>query len=158
MFRTACVVFCLFFLAVSAGPQSPSEFAAKYPVVTSYEVRPGILMTPKYTDGGQVCEISFERQRATRSGNFLDSKMSDKLMESIEAELAPPAERGATVSAGGMVITTGVVQTQVFDYANLTIERDSGGINWRERVVIIRWKNRTCKSEPNPLPLEQYPH
>jgi hypothetical protein len=115
-------------------------------------------MTPKYADDGQVCQLSFERQRATRSGTFLDSKMSDKLMDSIEDELAPPSERGAREVASGAMVTTGNMTFTTFAYKNITIERDSGGMDGRERVVTIQWRNRTCKSEPTPLPLIEYPH
>ena len=56
------------FIAIGSQSQLSIELSAKYPVVTSYEVRPGILMTPKYSDDGQVCEMSFGRQRAIKSG------------------------------------------------------------------------------------------
>lgn len=34
---------------------------AKYPKIEAYEVRPGILMMPRYTVEGEVCEIGLER-------------------------------------------------------------------------------------------------
>ena len=99
-------------LALALKSQSVADLNAKYPVVTSYEVRPGILMTPKYSADGQVCQMSIERQRGTRSGVMLYSFMSDKLVKEIVDELAPRSERGeprlgredgaAIVTSGGM--------------------------------------------------------
>jgi hypothetical protein len=87
-------------LALACRPQTVTDVSAKYPVVTSYEVRPGILMTPRYTTDGQVCQMSIERQRGTRSGVTLDSFMSDNLVKEIVDELAPLSERGKPARIG----------------------------------------------------------
>jgi hypothetical protein len=81
-------------LALALRSQSVADLNAKYLVVTSYEVRPGILMFPRYTDDGQVCEMSVARQDTTRSGLYLDSRISNKLANDIANELVPPAARG----------------------------------------------------------------
>ncbi|HXN19909.1 MAG TPA: hypothetical protein VN875_16335 [Candidatus Binatus sp.] len=94
MNRAACVLFLLLGFAFPSRPRSPAGLSATYPVVTSYEVRPGVLMIPRYTADGQVCEMSFARQHTTRSGVYLDSVISDKLAIDISDELVPPAARG----------------------------------------------------------------
>ena len=47
--------------------QSHAELNVKYPVVKSFEVRPGVLLTPRFTADGEVCQMSFERQHSERS-------------------------------------------------------------------------------------------
>jgi hypothetical protein len=37
------------------------EKFAKYKAVEAYEIRPGILMMPRYSADGQVCEIGLEK-------------------------------------------------------------------------------------------------
>jgi hypothetical protein len=38
-----------------AGSQTEDQFK-RYKAVEAYEVRPGVLMMPRYDSGGQVCE------------------------------------------------------------------------------------------------------
>jgi len=146
---------------VIAGSQSQSstELSTKYPVITSYEVRPGILMTPKYSAGGQVCQMSIERQRATRSGVMMDSFMSAELVKTIVDELVPHSERGPALGGTGdnaAIITTGGLTQSVHTYEKISYYVLSGPN--REIVVLIEWKNRKCQAEPQALPLQQYPH
>jgi hypothetical protein len=91
-------------------------------VVTSYEVRPGNLMTPKYSADGQVCQMSIERQRRRRRGVMFDSFMSDKLVKEIVDELAPRSERceprlGREDVFG--VVRTGGMTTNMHGYENI---------------------------------------
>jgi hypothetical protein len=106
---------------VIAGSQSQSstELSTKYPVITSYEVRPGILMTPKYSADGQVCQMSIERQRATRSGVMMDSFMSAELVKTIVDELVPHSERGPARGGSAAIISTGVTTQSVHTYEKL---------------------------------------
>jgi hypothetical protein len=133
-------------LALTLRSQSLAELNAKYPVVTSYEVRPGILMTPKYSTDGQVCQMSIERQRGTRSGVMFDSFMSDKLVKEIVDELAPRSERGeprlGREDVFG-VVRTGGMTTNMHGYENIDFDVMDGPN--RERVVVISWNNRKCK-------------
>jgi hypothetical protein len=140
--------------ALACRLQTVDDLSAKYPVVTSYEVRPGILMTPRYTADGQVCQMSIERQRATRSGVMLDSFMSDRLVEEIVDELAPLSERGKPARIG-LELKTGAVTQTLNAYDDISYDvLDGPG---RERAVVISWVHRTCKEEPERLPLQDYP-
>jgi hypothetical protein len=163
MNRAAFVLFLLLAFAFSSRPQSAAGLSVTYPVVTSYEVRPGILMTARYTDDGEVCEMSFARQHNTRSGLYLGSVMSDKLTNDIVNELAPPSARGKELRdaahASGMVLTMGRSDMTLYNYENLeitfaTLTGERPGVV----AVVISWKNRTCKDEGKVLPLEKYPH
>jgi hypothetical protein len=132
-------------------------------VVTSYELRPGILMIPRYTDDGQVCEMSFARQHTTRSGLYLDSRISNKLANDIANELVPPAARGEELHGpphpSGMEVTTGRMNMTFYNYENLEIEFATlAGERPGVDAVVMSWKNRKCKDESKVLPLAQYPH
>ena len=105
MIRMSLISLIGLVIAVASQPQSSVELSAKYPVITSYEVRPGIVMTPKYTDDGKICEMSFERLRATKSGVMMDSYMSENLVREIVDELAPDLERGSAARGDGMATT-----------------------------------------------------
>jgi hypothetical protein len=130
---------------VIAGSQSQSstELSTKYPVITSYEVRPGILMTPEYSADGQVCRMSIERQRATRSGIMMDSFMSAKLVKTIVDELVPQSERGPALGGSednAAILTVGVLTQSVHTYEKISYNVLSGPN--RESVVVIKWQNR----------------
>ena len=48
----ACAIAFLFFLV---KPQNDKFL--KYKAIETYEIRPGILMMPRYSAGGHLCEI-----------------------------------------------------------------------------------------------------
>lgn len=49
---------------------------ANYRRIEAYEVRPGILMLPRYTSDGKVCEIGLERLHYSPDLVRLDSGLS----------------------------------------------------------------------------------
>jgi hypothetical protein len=58
------VIFPLgFVLATFCLAQSPhkNKILAHFKAIEAYEVRPGILLQPRYTAEGQICEIGLER-------------------------------------------------------------------------------------------------
>jgi hypothetical protein len=156
MNKTLVVISLGLALALVRGPQTFTDLSAKYPVVTSYEVRPGVLMAPRCTADGQVCQMSIDRQRGTRSGVMLDSFMSDELVEKIVDELAPRSDRGKPSPHIGLMLKTGGTTEKLNGYEDINYDvLDGPG---RERVVVISWVHRTCKEEPEPLALQDYPH
>jgi hypothetical protein len=157
MNKSALVLLLVFGFATPSRSQSTAELSAKYPVVTSFEIRPGILMTPKYTDEGKICRMSFERQHATRSGNYLGSAISDKLAKDIVDQLVPPSVRGKESKSSGVISIVGILMMTDYEYENVAVTflgypNDAGAV-----LVVITWKNRICKNEGKQLPLEQYP-
>jgi hypothetical protein len=144
---------------VPSYSQTAAELSGKYPAILSYEIRPGILITPKYAADGQVCQISFERRHVTRSGVYLGSSISERLATEIAGELAPAAARGKALSIGA-TLTTGVTEQQVSDYENVSINFSSLVSRPDHGIVtgLILWKNRSCAAEKKSIPLEQYPH
>lgn len=94
MKKATLIVVCLLCISGPCDPQTAADLSTKYPTVSSYEVRPGILATPRYTAEGQVCEMWIQKQNATRSGIRLDGYMSDELVKRVLDELVPLSIRG----------------------------------------------------------------
>ena len=138
--------------------QTEGQFK-RYKAVEAYEIRPGVLMMPRYDSTGQVCEIGLEKlhyspevvrhgsgwiRRETRH----DSDWSRKEIDEIVAELAP--ERGARTDHEETALDDEFVTT-FYGYENVTIQIHT----WREMssqkdstveqdAVIIRWNHRDC--------------
>jgi hypothetical protein len=141
----------VFGLAFPSFAQSATELSAKYPVVTSYEVRPGILMTARFTAEGQACKMSFAIQHNQKHRLYLDSLMSEKMATDIADELVPPSVRGKELNEpfqpSGLTVVAGQAVMKFYKYENVVMEfawnfrQDRPGVV----AVDISWKNRTCK-------------
>jgi hypothetical protein len=157
---------------IPALGQSAADLAAKYPSLSAYEVRPGILMTAKYTEDGQVCEMVLEARHYQTPqnidfGSVIPAKLEDRLID----ELVPTSERGEpkhrwsnkepkdawvdpdSFIAGGRSYTKR-------SYENVTVEehgyyachenpysKPKGNLDCSEggdEVVVIRWTKRSC--------------
>jgi hypothetical protein len=159
--------------AIPGLGQTAADLAGKYPVVSAYEVRPGVLLTAKYAEDGQACELVLEaRHYQTPAKIELRSTIPPKLEDTLIDELVPMSERGEpkrrwsnkeprdawvdpdSFSAGG-------VSYVKRSYENVTIEEHGYYVcheNPRstkskdkldcseggDEVVVIRWTKRTC--------------
>jgi len=159
--KSCFALFLMVLASVLASAQTSEDLAAKYPVVAAYQVRPEILMTAKYAEDGQVCEMTLEKRHYQTAEEIdLGSTIPAKMIDQLTDELVPASERGKPTSrwldkdsyvAGGVSFTK-------HDFENVTIEMhgsyscnqgasskghlscDSGG----NEVVVIRWKQRAC--------------
>jgi len=157
-------------MAISALGQTASDLAAKYPSVSAYQIRPGILMTAKYSNDGQVCEMVLEaRHYQTPEKVDLNTTIPAKLENSLIDELVPPSERGELKNRWSNKdpkdawldpdsFTAGGVSYTKRSYENVSIEEhgyyrchedpssklktdcSEGG----DEVVVIRWNKRAC--------------
>src|SRR5690348_4325962 len=93
--KTGLLLWLLF--GVFANGQTASDLSGKYPSVSAYEVRPGVLMTAKYASNGQACEMTLQRYYSPNQTDA-DSTISAKLENELINELAPEAERGPATS------------------------------------------------------------
>ncbi len=133
-----------------------SNWIAKYPAVETYEIRPGIVMMPRYSKDGKVCEIGIERRHYIDRGIDVETQLWDDQINNIMDELVSPDERGAKLPKGpgltDMINIDGVVITRNYDYQNVSIiiygtatrvskKKD----NIEDLGAIVRWKNRECK-------------
>jgi hypothetical protein len=130
------------------------ETFAKYRTVEAYEIRPGILMMPRYSSDGQVCEIGLEKLHYSAETIRLDSGLSRKEIDQIFDELVPAAERGpsSTDFAGTLITQSGHSLNTEIDFQNVSIQiygdastDGKGGTKVDEVVATLKWKNRKCR-------------
>ncbi len=144
-------------IAASALGQTAGDLAAKYPSVSAYKVRPGILMTATYAEDGQVCEMVLQRRYMpdqTDADSTIPAKQEERLIE----ELVPEDARGPATSKWltNSSVGGGVMHTEK-DFENVLVKIDGtysctegksgskpdcghGGTS----VITIRWKKRAC--------------
>jgi hypothetical protein len=146
----ACVL-----LLLTASPQKNPM--AKYKAVEAYEVRPGILMFPTYSEDGEVCEIGLERRHYSREMIRLDSTLAREDIDAILDELAPANERGPKSQnpLDSLMLVVGPGRTALEQYENVTVEIEGGAIinskkkgTFDDVAAVIIWKHRKCKEAP----------
>jgi hypothetical protein len=139
---------------------SQRESFTKYKAVEAYEVQPGILAFPNYTEEGLVCEIGIERNHYSPEIIQLDSGLSREEIEKTVDELAPAAVRGQKWDSplNGLMTITGRAMTTSIEYEQVTVQIYSAVIGDSKKkttvenvAAVIKWKKRKCKlaSRPN---------
>jgi len=142
-----CAVALLFF---PARPQN-TKFS-KYKAVEAYEIRPGILMMPRYAEDGQVCEITLERTNAAAETINLTPTLPRKTVTELVDEIVPVDERGPrTMDFGRDYVSqhSGESVTTFAEWKNVAVNiygRASTRCGAGDIVAEIRWKKRTCAS------------
>ena len=125
----------------------------KYRKIEAYEVRPGILMMPKYTSDNQICEVGLQRLQYSPEHIRLDS-LSSQEIDQILDEVAPTEERGKRSNslADNLVTQSGSSMVMITDFENVTLEiygsttpSKHKGFNLDNLVATIKWKNRVCR-------------
>ena len=123
---------------------------SRYKSVEAYEVRPGILMMPQYTEDGQICEITLERHHYLNGTAYLGSTIPRETFIDIVDELAPKSERGRqTMNFGKEYMSAygGNSVTTFADYENISIEISgiaSPSVSAGDIVGVIEWKKQAC--------------
>jgi hypothetical protein len=139
---------------------------SKYEPVEAYQLQPGILIMPKYTADGQVCEIGLEGRQYSPELIRVGSRLSHEEVERYVDELVSSDERGpktpmfgtineTTISGGRLKgknfspasSETGTVQTiESYENVTVTIYGDaSEKCNLGSVAVTIKWNNRRCQ-------------
>jgi hypothetical protein len=108
-------------IAVVALGQTSADLSAKYRQVTSYELRPDVVMTPKYAADGQVCEMALERRQKTETGIFFAASFSEEEVRQLVDELAPEAERGRNLTRHLNTTVDGGFITTEYTYENVVV-------------------------------------
>src|SRR5208337_2172246 len=123
--KSYLALFLMVLIAVFASGQTSDNLAGKYPAISAYQVRPGILMTAKYAGDGQVCQMVLER-RYTPDQTDADSTIPGKLEDQLIDELAPTTERGSSASGRWLnnSFVAGGVTHRERDFENVLIEID----------------------------------
>ena len=127
---------------------------AKYKSIEAYEIRPGILMMPRYAADGQICEIGLEKLHYSPETIQLDSSLSRKEIDQIFDELVPTDERGPQSKdfAGTLITESGQSLTTNIDFQNVLIQIygktssvRKGEVVVDEVIATLKWKNRGCQ-------------
>ncbi len=129
---------------------------ANYQAVEAYEIRPGILMMPRYSVEGQVCEIGLEKLHYSPEKIRLDSDLSRQEISQIFEELVPSTERGpkpTSLLEQGMTTVSGRGMVSDEEYRNISIRifgeyspaDGKDGATLDEVAATLTWKNRKCK-------------
>ncbi len=124
----------------------------RLPAVETYEIRPGILMMPSYSDAGEVCRIVLERRHVSWKKIDLNAEMSKEEIYRIFDELVPKAERGRPKpklgGEGSFSMIDGHTLTTFAIYENVSIRMyGTSKDNEPKRYVAatIDWEKRNCK-------------
>jgi len=133
----------------TSAPQTAQELAAKYPVVSYYEVRPGVLMEPRYSADGQICGFRLFAKQAMPKMNNFDLRLRDKTIEGILADLVPVDMRSQRAKDFGMLARVGKVSNEVDDYENVFVEKM---FTDAQTMVIVQIKSRSCPQDQAPRP------
>jgi hypothetical protein len=141
---------CLIVLVLFMGKPRADQFS-KYKYVESYEIRPGVLMIPTYSDDGEVCEIGLERKHYSYGQVEMDGGLDRNVIDRVIDELAPPHDRGPRAKEfpeGDLVNQSGhsVISSEAYENVLINIYADnSRACNRGEIVATIRWRNRKCQ-------------
>lgn len=146
MIRGAFMVFLIFDISTITSGQTSADLSAKYQQITSYEVRPDVVMTPQYAADGQVCEMVLEKRQKTDSGMVFGTSFSEEEVKSLVDGLIPEPERGRNLTKPLNSTIDGGFITTVYTYENVIVRvygitrPNPGG----DRVIIITWPKRSC--------------
>ena len=154
MFRMVGLGCVSAFLLLFANQHS-SQFS-RYKAVEAYEIRPGILMMPRYSADGKVCEIGLQKRLYSPDKITVDPTLSRDVIEQIADQLAPATERGqkiTEVGAGGLILQSGNSMATNTEYENVSIRiysdtslsSERGGTVAEDLVATITWKHRKCE-------------
>jgi len=153
MSRLVGLAFAVALLLSSANPVR--EAFSRYKVIEAYEIRPGILVMPRYSADGQLCEVGLQRRLYSPGKVRLDASLSRKEIDQVFEELVPDDERGPrSKDFGGALITrAGHGITTTIDFQNVLIQFFSEELSASKEsevtggdvVATIHWKNRQCQ-------------
>jgi len=139
-------------LASYIGSQSPRFSGFKS--VEAFEVRPGILMMPRYADDGKVCEIGLQKRLYFPEKVSVDGDLSRDEIEQAFEELVPVSERGPELpgfhahpmsEAGNTITTTTEYENVSLEIVGKMLPSKRHEVIEETVVGIIRWKNRKCQ-------------
>ena len=139
---------------IGAKPQT--EMFAKYKPVEAYEIRPGVLAMPRYTEDGRVCEVGVEKRSYSPDLIRVGESFSQKEIDQIVDVLAPADERGPKQKGllGGMMVLSGQTYSNATVYENITVlsyggisstsDHKSSLTSTGDVAFTIQWTKRKC--------------
>jgi hypothetical protein len=151
---------CMTLLLVLAAGVNEHKFS-RLKTVETYEIRPGILMIPIYSDTGEVCRIVLEKRHVSSKSVDLEGEMSGKEIFGIFDELAPKKERGRPKfnepEGSSTTYIDGPAATTIAGYENVSLQMHGKykngdmrefypeGEGGRYVAATIDWEKRKCR-------------
>jgi hypothetical protein len=146
MTRIAGLACAIAFLLLPVNSQN--ERFSKYQRVEAYEVRPGILMMPRYATDGQICEAAIQKDLYFKGTIQYDSTLPPEIVIQIFDELAPPAERGPLTindELARLSLYAGNSVTSFLDYKYVSLDVSRPTSSPGDIAAVIQWKGRSCQ-------------
>jgi hypothetical protein len=146
MTKVLCVISVLF-LAADLGKGKLHQLRS----IETYEIQPGILVMPIYSDAGEVCSIAMEKRHFSSTGIDLDAEMSREEIYRIFDELAPGSERIQSKlhpqDNGETTIFDGGTLTTTAQYENVMLQmygkyKEASKTSYV--AALIQWKKYGC--------------
>ncbi len=143
---------CTFILLAPVTPKRGEDFS-RYKRVEAYEARPGVLIMPRFSVSGQVCEIAIEKAHYSPTTIDLDSTMPQQDFVRIIDELVPANERGRIASDFNQEYWSeynGNSVTTFKEYENVSIKiygKASSAADARDVAAVVTFKKMKCRSD-----------
>ena len=137
-------------LALNAGEGGKQQFD-KYKAVDAYQTGSGILVLPRYSSEGKLCEVVLEKEHYSENSIDLASTISHDKMIAAVNDIAPVSERGrSTMPFGTEYLSqySGNTVTTFSDYEAISIQiygRTSPAFDAGDIAARINWNKRPCK-------------
>jgi hypothetical protein len=118
----------------------------QYRAVHSYEIRPGVLISPSYSDEGRVCEIAIEKRHYSGKAVDVDAAMSSEEIELLFDELAPLEERGQLKFPDVVELTEehGWFRMTTIPYKNVSLQMYGRVESKKYVAAIVKWDRQEC--------------
>jgi hypothetical protein len=105
-------------------------------------------MMPRYSVGGQVCEIVIQKEHYFNGIVHLDSTLPREVVTNIVDELVPANERGPLTTNNEwsrLSVHAGNTVTSFVDYENVSVDISHSPSTSGDIVAVITWKKRICQ-------------
>lgn len=152
MSKIAVLFLVISFLITPANIDRPR--LEKYKKLEAYEIRPGILMFPRFTAEDEFCEIGLQRLGYSPEVVRVSSSLSQEEIDRVLDGLVPAEERGKRLTdfPDSLYVITGASRYGTMEFENVSVviagsfgaaKRKSFGSE--DVVATIKWKKRVCK-------------
>lgn len=149
MMRSVALFCAIVSLAVASS--EPDQRFAGYKAINAYETGSGILVLPRNSSDGQLCEVTLEKQHYSDDTVDLGSALPhNKIIEAVNS-IAPVSERGRSTMPFGTEYLSKYDGNGVTTFANyeaVSIQiygRSSPAFDAGDIAARIRWNKRVCK-------------
>ena len=132
------------FITISISGQTSSSLEARYGEPQRiFEIRPSVIMIPRFNSEREVCEMRVERSGGTDDAISLTTMVPTYMAREIVNELAPESVRGPKGTSTSLSMRNIWADIDYFKHVSITYwhrglpETDSNIIG-----IVIKWRHR----------------